>query len=994
VKTKFAILITLFVILNSSYLILNCFAQWEPDVRLTNDSGTSYTSSNNAWCIAANGNVIHTVWYDDRDGNWEIYYKRSSDGGINWGADTRLTNNTAISCRPSIAVSGSFVNIVWADTCNGNWEIYYKRSSDGGINWGADTRLTYNTAYSYHPCIAVSGSFVHVVWYDNREGNWQVYYKRSTDGGINWGADIRLTNNTAVCSDPCIAVSGSFVHVVWLEYNGDYDIIYYKRSTDSGINWGVETPLTNNNDCSFEPSIAVSSLLVNLVWEDYGDGFNDVYYKRSTDGGINWGAETPLTNKNYWSFNPSIAVSGSFVNVVWNDDRDGNKEIYYKRSPIFQSPSNLAYDPINNRLFWTFSPSINVAKYLVYKKGSDNIWKSLADSGGMVNSNINYYNIQTSGYNYYRVAAISNIGDTAKSDSVYVNRGFVLRKLNSGSVESFKVNKHGFSFGNHDTLANGEPLMWNSFWYSQFNYQNSPYPYYFRIFSKSADYPDWPLFTNVYGRNKCYIYFYKPGNIIDSSFIRKSVAKWHNMTYYPIIPGVPKIETWRGTCFGFSIASLLAFYHNSAFYTQFPIMNNVDSTFGILPSGDVKKMINHLQTTQNFSKKIIPEDTINQKPNVILNLLETKFSKIATNGKLNGILGIIKTNGGGHAVVPYAIERINDSIKYLYIYDNECPSVDTARLKINTIANTCFYNMNDSTYSSMFIVDSLESCLGEQNFDNSYHKYIKNINFSNDSMLFYNSSNNTSLFLNQNGDTITGFRITDNTFLGNKRLGFSPMTDGRVNPPIYYRIPYSGYLKVILKDFIVSAGKSYLSFDLDSTTTFTIERTDSILSNQSDYYLIDSGYFSYINNNNIQKKINLLTIITENQGTPKEKSFNISNFNMILNDSVQIKRAIDNLVIKSKGTAKVYTLGLKLVDTSRNKTFYNPSVSLASNSTHIISPNWDSIKTRPVKIFVDLGNNGTVDDTLLISDTLLTPINNSNNNIPEKYAHEIRFRTG
>ncbi len=43
--------------------------------------------------IAINGSVVHVVWSDERDGNYEIYYKRSTDGGVSWGADTRLTNN-------------------------------------------------------------------------------------------------------------------------------------------------------------------------------------------------------------------------------------------------------------------------------------------------------------------------------------------------------------------------------------------------------------------------------------------------------------------------------------------------------------------------------------------------------------------------------------------------------------------------------------------------------------------------------------------------------------------------------------------------------------------------------------------------------------------------------------------------------------------------------------------------------------------------------------
>ena len=48
-------------------------AQWQPDVRLTNNAANSYTSNvgiyNNAWCIAASGSVVHVVWYDNRDGN-------------------------------------------------------------------------------------------------------------------------------------------------------------------------------------------------------------------------------------------------------------------------------------------------------------------------------------------------------------------------------------------------------------------------------------------------------------------------------------------------------------------------------------------------------------------------------------------------------------------------------------------------------------------------------------------------------------------------------------------------------------------------------------------------------------------------------------------------------------------------------------------------------------------------------------------------------------
>ena len=329
---KLILFIVLYLTLNSSLFILNCFSQWQADVRLTNNDSASFTSYNNAWCVAANENVVHVVWRDNRDGNTEIYYKRSTDAGVSWGADVRMTNNTNNSYSPSVAVSGSAVHVVWYDRPDGNWEIYYKRSTDAGVSWGTNTRLTINGADSYDPSIAVSGLFVNVVWKDYREGNDEIYYKRSTDGGVNWGADTRLTNNIDNSAGPSVTVSGSVVHVVWMDNRDGNLEIYYKRSSDAGVSWGTDTRLTNNSFYSFTPSAAGSGSVVHVVWCDYRDGNPEIYYKRSTDAGISWGIDTRLTNNTAVSKYPSVAVSGSVVHVVWQDYRGGNCQIYYKRS--------------------------------------------------------------------------------------------------------------------------------------------------------------------------------------------------------------------------------------------------------------------------------------------------------------------------------------------------------------------------------------------------------------------------------------------------------------------------------------------------------------------------------------------------------------------------------------------------------------------------------------------------------------------------------------
>ena len=104
------------ILLITNYSLLNIYCQWQPDFRLTNDPAISVTSQNTEWCIASIGDVVHVAWADGRQnppGNYEIFYKRSTDGGLNWGLDKRLTNFSNLTWFPSIAVSGSIVQIVW-----------------------------------------------------------------------------------------------------------------------------------------------------------------------------------------------------------------------------------------------------------------------------------------------------------------------------------------------------------------------------------------------------------------------------------------------------------------------------------------------------------------------------------------------------------------------------------------------------------------------------------------------------------------------------------------------------------------------------------------------------------------------------------------------------------------------------------------------------------------------------------------------------------------
>jgi len=217
-------------------------------------------------------------------------------------------------------------------------QIYYTRSLDNGTTWETERNITPTSppAGKNLASVAVSGSTVHVVWMDFRAGG-EIYYTRSLDNGTTWETDRSIAPVTS--QFPSVAVSDSIVHVVYADFRYGLDVpkIFYLRSLDEGTTWETEVQLADGI-ASWYPSVAVSGSLVHAVWPDNRNGdISEIYYKRSLDNGTNWGTEIRLTDNPSESREPSIAVSGSYVHVVWHDDRDGNWEIYYKRKQLLIS---------------------------------------------------------------------------------------------------------------------------------------------------------------------------------------------------------------------------------------------------------------------------------------------------------------------------------------------------------------------------------------------------------------------------------------------------------------------------------------------------------------------------------------------------------------------------------------------------------------------------------------------------------------------------------
>jgi len=423
------------------------YAQWEQEYRLTNDPDTSQTITNYAWAVAASGDSIHVVWTDGREGNYEIFYNRSTDAGLSWRQlDERLTNNPAGSGCPAVAVSGPYVHVVWLDDRHPVNEVFYLRSTDAGLSWAHDTALTNSSIQKCGVTVAASGSGVHVSWDESGDTTNNIYYKRSTNDGLSWEPDTLLVPGGI---GGAIAVSGSFVHFVWSDDAGGVhpSEIFYKRSTDGGNSWGGSAPITFSGTLLLKlaPTIAVSDSVVHVAWMQ-GQQSTDIYYKRSINRGENWPDDfqnVQISDAHSEPLPNSIAASGSVVHVLWCDDTTGNYEIYHRVS----TNEGASWEPQITNLSDSIDLSIN-ASIAVSGTTAHVVWTDYRQGGSEI-----YYKrclrvvpVELMVFSAVFDEATSSIILNWRTATESLNHGFEIERIEKGSWT-----KLGFVSGNGTT---------------------------------------------------------------------------------------------------------------------------------------------------------------------------------------------------------------------------------------------------------------------------------------------------------------------------------------------------------------------------------------------------------------------------------------------------------------------------------------------------------------------------------------------------------------
>jgi len=320
------------------------------DVRL--DGGSANTIQP---MIAGGGNNVGVVYIDRRNGQSDIYFTRSTDGGQAWLTERRLDTNAAgsrSSVQPWLSWfdGGTRVAAAWGDfrTTNSNYrQVYTVNSGDSGANWlTTDVRINPGqNDDSFNIQVHQTSSSIVAVWetFFNNRGR-HINTAASTDGGNSWRAIAQLDTGpgTAIASTPDVAVVGARIFVVWRDNRSGRPDIYTRSSADGGLTWSsrdirLDTDLAGAHT-SEEPTVAADAMgNVFVAWQDVRDDrAYDIYFQRSANNGATWLPADVRVDTDAFprdSLHPNaMAVGNGEVAIVWQDFRWGLPNPYGNRT--------------------------------------------------------------------------------------------------------------------------------------------------------------------------------------------------------------------------------------------------------------------------------------------------------------------------------------------------------------------------------------------------------------------------------------------------------------------------------------------------------------------------------------------------------------------------------------------------------------------------------------------------------------------------------------
>ncbi len=261
---------------------------------------------------------------------WEqegtLWTARSINWGATWSAATQLEG--CCHYDPALAqLADDSLALVY----RWNDDIWFRTSTDGGLNWSSPVRVTDHPALDQDPDIApMADGSLWIVWQSLRDGHDGIWYSRSTDGGSLWSPPAEIPNDADWQGDPSIVqASDGTIWVVWFRAYG----LAYSATANGGQDWTPPAFLDAGGPIG-SPSIrrAVDGTLwlaYKVVYLMADRWRSHIYYQTSTDNGSTWSGPQQYTYFVGDNSGPALAPMDTRMGLAWDSTRANNYDIWF-----------------------------------------------------------------------------------------------------------------------------------------------------------------------------------------------------------------------------------------------------------------------------------------------------------------------------------------------------------------------------------------------------------------------------------------------------------------------------------------------------------------------------------------------------------------------------------------------------------------------------------------------------------------------------------------
>jgi hypothetical protein len=229
---------------------------------------------------------------------------------------------------PSLAWADGAWAVAWQDARDGNNEIYFARLG------GADLRVTNEAADSFAPVLVWAGTHHAIAYEDWRSSNSGAYLAWVDAAGQSVTLDREVHTLPGAPVKPTVAWGGAAngYAMVWSDFrDGSFELRTGLVDDTGAVDPGFTDTgaLTTSTGTEVAPAMLFGNVEHALVWQDDRDGNDEIYFARLDGNGVKIGAEVRVTDAAGNGTTPAIAWTTSGYGIVWADNRDGGDAVYF-----------------------------------------------------------------------------------------------------------------------------------------------------------------------------------------------------------------------------------------------------------------------------------------------------------------------------------------------------------------------------------------------------------------------------------------------------------------------------------------------------------------------------------------------------------------------------------------------------------------------------------------------------------------------------------------